>query len=61
MLRVYVVGKNDLDLWVESGDAIHAFSSARYAIGTVILCFPTEEMMLEKLNSQQSWLKVHLK
>ena len=51
----------DLDLWVKSGDEIHAFSSARYAIGTVILCFPSEEIMLEKLNSQQSWLKVHLK
>ena len=51
----------DLDLWVKSGDEIHAFTSARYAIGTVILCFPTEEMMLDKLNNQQSWLKVHLK
>jgi biotin carboxylase len=51
----------DLDLWVKSGDEIHAFSSARYAIGTVILCFPTEEMMLDKLNNQQSWLKVKLK
>ncbi len=48
----------DLDLWVKSGDEIHAFSSACYAIGTVILCFPTEEMMLDKLNNQQSWLKV---
>lgn len=51
----------DLDLWVKSGDEIHAFSSARCAIGTVILCFPTEEMMLDKLNNQQSWLKVKLK
>ena len=51
----------DLDLWVKSGDEIHAFSSARYTIGTVILCFPTEEMMLDKLNNQQSWLKVKLK
>lgn len=51
----------DLDLWVESGDAIHAFSSARYAIGSLILCFPTEEMMLDKLNDQQSWLKVNVK
>lgn len=48
----------DLDLWVKSGDEIHAFSSARYAIGSLILCFPTKEMMLEKLNDQQSWLKV---
>jgi hypothetical protein len=51
----------DLDLWVKSGDEIHAFSSARYAIGSLILCFPTEEMMLEKLNDQQSWLKVNIK
>ncbi len=50
----------DLDLWVKSGDEIHAFSSARYAIGSLILCFPTEEMMLEKLNDQQSWLKVNV-
>lgn len=51
----------DFDLWVKSGDEIHAFSSARYAIGSLILCFPTEEMMLDKLNDQQSWLKVNVK
>lgn len=50
----------DLAVWVKSGDEVHAFTSARYAIGSVILCFPTEEMMVYKLADQRSWLKIVL-
>lgn len=50
----------DLAVWVKQGDEVHAFSSARYAIGSVILCFPTEEMMVYKLADQRSWLKIVL-
>lgn len=48
----------DLDIWVKPGDEVHTFDSARYAIGSVILCFPTEEMMLDKLATQHEWLNV---
>lgn len=54
-LKPYI---RDLDVWVKSGDEIHTFDSARYAIGSLILCFPTEEMMLDKLATQQEWLNV---
>lgn len=35
----YVV---DLDLWVETGDEVHAFRGANEAIGTVFLRCPSE-------------------
>ena len=56
-LKPYI---RDLDVWVKSGDEIHTFDSARYAIGSLILCFPTEEMMLDKLATQQEWLKIEM-
>lgn len=51
----------DLSLWVKEGDMIHEFESARYAIGSLILCFPDEQMMLDKLAHQSDWLKVNVK
>ena len=57
-LKPYI---RDLDVWVKSGDKIHTFDSARYAIGSLILCFPTEEMMLDKLATQHEWLKIEMK
>ncbi len=51
----------DLDIWVQPGDEVHTFDSARYAVGSVILCFPTEEMMLAKLATQHEWLNVVVK
>ena len=48
----------DLSLCVKKGDMIHEFESARYAIGSLILCFPDEQMMLDKLAHQSDWLKV---
>jgi hypothetical protein len=51
----------ELDLWLKPGDKIYKFSSARYAIGTLILCFPNEITMLEKLENQQSCVNVCVK
>ena len=51
----------DLSLWVKKGDIIHEFDSARYAIGSLILCFPNEQIMLDKLSHQSDWLKVNVK
>ena len=50
----------DLAVWVKPGNEVHAFTSARYAIGSVIFCFSTEEMMVNRLADQHSWLKVVL-
>lgn len=51
----------DLAIWVNQGDLVHEFASARYAIGSIILCFPNEQMMLDKLAHQSEWLKVNVK
>lgn len=51
----------DLDIWVKPGDEVHTFDSARYAIGSLILCFPTEEMILYKLATQHEWLNIEVK
>lgn len=51
----------DLSLWVKEGDMIHQFESARYSIGSLILCFPDEQMMLDRLAHQCDWLKVKIK
>ena len=56
-VRPYV---RDLSLWVKEGDMIHKFESARYAIGSLILCFPDEQMMLDRLAHQGDWLKIYL-
>lgn len=57
-LKPYI---RDLDVWVKSGDEIHTFDSARYAIGSLILCFPSEEIMIDKLATQTDWLKIEVK
>lgn len=50
----------DLAVWVKEGDEVHEFSSARYAIGSVILCFPDEQLMVDKLTHQSEWLIVNV-
>ena len=50
-----------IDLWVKPGDEVRAFMGANDAIGTLVLCFNTEEELLKKLASQHEWLKVNIK
>lgn len=49
------------DLWVKPGDEIRAFMGANDAIGTLVLCFDTEEELLKELASQHEWLKVNVR
>ena len=46
------------DFWFKKGDAIKEFQSARDAIGTLVLKFPSRDMMERYIANQQSWLKV---
>lgn len=50
-----------IDLWVKPGDEVRAFMGANDAIGTLVLCFNTEEELLKKLASQHEWLKVNVR
>ena len=49
------------DLWVKPGDEVRAFMGANDAIGTLVLCFDTEEELLKELASQHEWLKVNVR
>ena len=46
------------DFWFKEGDAIKEFQSARDAIGTLVLKFPSRDIMERYIANQQSWLKV---
>ncbi len=48
----------ETDLWVQSGDAVHAFIGANDAIGTLVLRFETEDNLVKALVDQKSWIKV---
>lgn len=50
-----------VDLWVKPGDEVRAFMGANDAIGTLVLCFDTEEELVEALANQQEWMKVNVK
>lgn len=46
------------DLWVNSGDQINKFCSARDAIGTLILRFSNTEDLEKVITNQRKWLKI---
>jgi len=46
------------DIWFKKGDAVKEFQSARDAIGTLVLQFPTAEQMEYAITHQGIWLKV---
>ena len=48
----------DLAVWVKPGDEVHAFTSARYAIGSCILRFDNKEDMEYAITHQSEWLKI---
>lgn len=50
-----------IDLWVKPNDEVRAFMGANDAIGTLVLCFDTEEELLKKSASQHEWLKVNVR
>lgn len=46
------------DFWFKKGDAVKEFQSARDAIGTLVLKFPSSNVMERYITNQQDWLKV---
>lgn len=49
------------DIWVKSGDEVKAFTGANNAIGTLVLKFGSESLLLETLAEQPNWLRVLVK
>ncbi len=46
------------DLWVLPGDRVEGFTAANEAIGTLVLCFETQEEAEYALENTNDWLKV---
>ncbi|MBQ8386438.1 MAG: ATP-grasp domain-containing protein [Paludibacteraceae bacterium] len=49
------------DLWINTGDIVHAFHGANDAIGTLVLRFECEENLKEVLYHQKNWIEVIVK
>lgn len=49
------------DLWVKPGDEIRAFMGANDAIGTLVLCFDTEEELVSALKDVDNWMSIKVK
>lgn len=49
------------DFWFKKGDAVKEFQSARDAIGTLVLQFPSTEKLEKAITHQGEWLKVIVK
>lgn len=50
----------ETDLWVHEGDAVEAFNGANKAIGTLVLKFDSQEVLVESLSDISKWLKVEV-
>jgi carbamoylphosphate synthase large subunit len=48
----------ELDLWVEKGDMVRAFSGASDAIGTIVMTFETEEQLSAVMINPRKWIKI---
>ncbi len=48
----------ETDLWVSPGDVVAAFHGANDAIGTLVLRFPTRQLLENALANQAQWLSV---
>lgn len=46
------------DLWVKPGDEVRAFMGANDAIGTLVLCFDTEEELVSALKDMDNWMTI---
>ena len=46
------------DFWFKKGETVKEFQSARDAIGTLVLKFPSGDILERYIANQQSWLKV---
>lgn len=50
----------EIDLWVDKGDTVHPFTSASFAIGTIVMKFASQEELENKLNNMIKYIKVIL-
>lgn len=57
-IKSYVIQE---DLWVNNGDTVHGFSGANNAIGTLVLRFPTKELLEKAMSDIPSWCKIVVK
>lgn len=49
------------DLWVKNGDEVNGFSGANNAIGTLVLKFPSKEMLDQAMSDIESWCNIIVK
>ena len=54
-MKTFVV---ETDLWVHKGDRVEAFDGANRAIGTLVLRFPSSEVLEKAMADISSWCKV---
>ena len=50
-----------VDLWVKPGDEVRAFMGANDAIGTLVLCFDTEEELVSALKDVDNWMTIKIR
>ena len=48
----------ETDLWVENGDKVESFDGANHAIGTLVVRFPSSEILELAMENISSWCKV---
>lgn len=51
----------ETDLWVNQGDHVYPFKGANNAIGTLVLRFPTKEILERAMSDIKFWCKVVVK
>lgn len=56
--KTYVI---ESDVWIKTGDKVYGFSGANNAIGTLVLRFPTKEILEKAMSDIPSWCRVIVK
>lgn len=57
-IQPYVV---QTDLWVNTGDKVSGFSGANNAIGTLVLRFPSRDILENKMTNIREWCNISIK
>lgn len=57
-IQPYVI---QTDLWVNTGDKVNGFSGANNAIGTLVLRFPSKDILEKAMSNISSWCNVVVK
>lgn len=48
----------ETDLWVKTGEKVRSFNGANDAIGTLVMMFPTSEMLEKAMTNISDWCKI---